>query len=542
MSFRYPQLFLVLVALSVVLNVPAVTAQQPSEVNIQTTGARSADGTSVIVSVDRSRVRVNELVIFTLTPADVVLSGKYNVTIDFGDGTRRQVRGTQVRHKYAATGHYKVFASVSGVGPSSGKDDKYAPVPRVTLSANPNRIVVGKSVDFRAQLSSSYPGLMFRFSFGDGTSTDWQNSAQANHTYRSAGTYLPYVDIGSGGTNVRQLGGSVRQQVVVTLPPLGQVQLAANPSAAEAGSSVTLTARIASTDPSLRYRFRFGDGSVSDWQPGPQTTHIYTNAGNYAPVVDVGFAGSNTPISSGRSAVQITPRAGGPSVPFVALSASPAGVEMGQRVTFNARVNSPGSNLKYRFVYGDGARTSGWQDSAQSSHSYSGAGNFSAYVEIARSSRGRLNPIGRSAATAITVTSGGVVASASPSPSPTRTGSPFGSPSPSTSTDPGTDVGTATSDDSSSAGGNQFRNAKSNWWYLPLLLLLLPLGYWLWKWVVGSTVSAVAHADLGNAQLAAGAEGFSIESEVILRPDIGNARYDVSMNEAVVKNLRRENV
>lgn len=534
MCVRYVQLFLLLLTLGVVFNLTTVIAQQPSEVNIQTTGARAADGTYVVVSVDRPRVRVNELVIFTLTPADVVRSSKYNVTVDFGDGTRRQVRGTQVRHKYAATGHYKVFASVSGGGPSNSQNDKFTPVPRVSLSANPNRIVVGKSVDFRAQLSSSYQGLMFRFSFGDGTSTDWQNNAQTSHTYRSAGTYLPYVDIGSGG---RQLGGSVRQQVVVTLPPLGQVQLAANPSTAEAGSSVTLTARISSNDPSLRYRFRFGDGSGSDWQTAPQTAHTYTSAGNYAPSVDVGFPGSNTAISSGRSAVKITPRAGGPSVPSVTLSASPAGVQMGQRVTFNARVSSADRNLKYRFVYGDGARTSGWQDSAQASHSYSGAGNFSAYVEIARSSRGRLNPIGRSAATAVTVTSGGVVASASPSPSPTRTGSP----SPSTSTDTGTDMGTSTSDDPSSAGGNQFRNAKSNWWYLPLLLLLLPFGYWLWKWIVGSSVSVVAHPDLGNAEIATGAEGFSIESEVILRPDIGNARYDVFMNEAVVKNLRREN-
>ncbi len=441
-------------------------ASQDPAVNIQTGGGRSNDGNAVIVSVDRTRVRVGELVVFTLTPAAVVLNPRYAVTVDFGDGNRRQVRSTQVRYRYAATGHYKVYASVVGSERYSDPDPKDPVgigVPRVTLIVDPSRTTAGQSVNFRAQLSSSYPNLRYRFSFGDGSSTEWQTSADARHTFQSVGTYAAFVDIGSGVGSIKPLGGSVRQKVSVTALPLGPVGLVANPSSVATGIPVTLTARVASTDPSVRYRFGFGDRTPAGvWQSSSQTTHAYSTAGNFAPYVEIGLAsnGSPTPVASARTSIQITKAAVGPEGPG------------------GNKTNSKGS---------------GGDDSSNSGSSQSSTGSRS---------------------------------SPSPASSP-LTGGASSTPS--------------RAEDGSLVLDDRQRNARSNWWWLVLALLLLPIGYWLWKWVVGPSAIVAVHPDLGKAEVGAGATGFSIDSEILLRPDVSNAKYDVAMTEPVVKNLRREN-
>src|SRR5688572_18645171 len=57
--------------------------QDPNTVNIQTRGAKAPGHPLVIVTVDKSRVRVGELVRFTLSPASLVTNPKLTVTIDF---------------------------------------------------------------------------------------------------------------------------------------------------------------------------------------------------------------------------------------------------------------------------------------------------------------------------------------------------------------------------------------------------------------------------------------------------------------------------
>jgi PKD repeat protein len=292
--------------------------QQPNTVNIRPRVAAVQSGVPTVqITVDKSRVPVNETVVFTLAPASVVSDARNVVTIDFGDGSQSVTRQTEIVHPYGAPGIYTVTVSVKSSGPNPGPDPR---VPRVSLTATPATVAAERPVNFIARLSFSYPNIKYRFFFGDKSQTDWQDVPQTTHEYLSAGTYPAYVDIGVlNSGRVEQKGGSTRQPIQVTQPPVGAVDLIADPTPVEAGRSVKFTARIASRDPNTRYRFFFGDGSPpSGWQDSPQTTHTYPVAGIYPAYVQIGLY-DNGRISmratSSPRPISVTPlsQPGGPS-------------------------------------------------------------------------------------------------------------------------------------------------------------------------------------------------------------------------------------
>lgn len=438
--------------------------QDPNTVNIQT--GRGL----VIVVVEKTPVRVGELAHFTLSPASLVNNPKINVSVDFGDGTI--VRATQpfVTHRYRRTGHYKVYASV--VLPErleQGDDPKV--VPSVTLNARPAQVIAGNPVSFNAQLTSNYPGIKYRFNFGDGSQTDWQEAPQTSHAYAAGGTYLAYVDLGLGNRGgIKQVGGSIRQPIVVT--------------------------------------------------DGPS-------------VID------------GRGSVQLT--------------ANPTPVQIGKPVTFSGRVTSGPMNVTYRFVFGDGSSPTGWQTESQTSYIYRAAGEYPARVETALWNNGRLVPIATSNTRTISVTPQFVPA-ASPTPTPTPDGSgsptptpPDGTasptptppggptPSPSATGSPGTVIGPILPDPD-----QPLDPLPDNWWvYLLILLLLLFVGYQLYRSLFVPRASFHPNLDMGSAEVDATAttKGLSITSQVLMRPNLSEGQYVVQTDEGnIVRSVRRENV
>ncbi|HYJ85116.1 MAG TPA: PKD domain-containing protein, partial [Pyrinomonadaceae bacterium] len=275
--------------------------QDPNTVSIQSSGGNGRG--LVIVVPHKTPVSVGELVRFTLSPASLVNNPKLYVSVDFGDGTIVRARQTTVTHRYRATGHYKVYASVVLPERIEQDDDQPRAVPRVSLNATPNQVTAGNRVRFTAQLASNYPGIKYRFNFGDGSQTDWQDAPAANHNYATGGTYLAYVDLGLGSKGgIKQVGGSIRQTISVTDFPKptpeptprttddrGSVQLTANPTSVQIGSPVTFNARLTSGRADVRYRFFFGDGSASTgWQTDSQVSHTYDAAGDYPAKVEIG--------------------------------------------------------------------------------------------------------------------------------------------------------------------------------------------------------------------------------------------------------------
>lgn len=508
--------------------------RQEGTVNIQaTTGGTSRGVPPVVVTVDKGRVRVGETVRFTLTPASLVTNPRYSVTIDFGDGTLRETNRTEIEYRYRATGYYKVYASVVSAERAFGDPDANVPsqVPRVSLSAAPATVVAGRPVTFSAQLSSRYPNVKYRFAFGDGTQSDWQDSSETTHSYPAAGTYLAYVDIGAiDSGSVKQLGGSVRKPVQVTNAPLGPVELAASPMPAEVGQTIIFNARVDSSDPNIRYRFAFGDGSPSGgWQSSSQTTHEYSSAGNYPAFVDIGLVSNQAirQVGSARHAVQVTPLA-----PVrVDLVANLSSIAIGNAVTFSARTSSTEPGLKYRFFYGDGSPSSGWQNNTQATHKYGVAGSYPAYVEVGQIKNGRLSTIATSSRTQISVTPG---APATPTPVA----------SPSSSLSPGSfiAIGNTSSPLSPLVPPLFTGRLEDDWWkYLLLALLAAFVGYKVLRRLLVPRPTFRAFADAGASEIGGGLRDLAIDSEVILRPNISEGQYLVYTEEAdVVKSLRRE--
>lgn len=277
--------FLSMFLLMVVSCCPVAAGQQSSTLNLRRGIIASDPGVPAVhVTVDRRRVPLGTLVTFTLTPASVVSSSQYTVTLRFGDGKQQSVRATQVPHLYQAVGTYIYSVQVkSNLRP-----------PQVSLIATPVRVSPGRQVSFSAQTSWSYPNLRYRFSFGDGRTSGWQDSPRANYAYQNDGRYSAYVDIGDG---TAQLGGSTRKEIDVVSQILPfNVWLTANPTTVRARQPVTFVARALPVNDTTKYRFFFGDSQSTGWQASSQARHVYANSGSYRARVDA------RQLDSGRTA------------------------------------------------------------------------------------------------------------------------------------------------------------------------------------------------------------------------------------------------
>jgi len=166
---------------------------------------------------------------------------------------------------------------------------------------------------------------------------------------------------------------NVRPRVTTPQPGLPAVKATANPKRVLVGELVTFTLTPANVVMDSRYKVTlyFGDG---DQQVMSQTRidHPYLSPRTYTYSILVELSGLPTP----------TPRpTPTPVVPGVKLSATPTQVEIDRGVEFTAQLSHSYPNLKYQFVFGDGAQTK-WQDSQQTTHSYRSPGSFQAYVDL----------------------------------------------------------------------------------------------------------------------------------------------------------------
>jgi hypothetical protein len=227
-------------------------------------------------------------VTFTLAPASVVRNPRFTVTIYYGDGAQEEMHQTEIVHLYKASGNYTYSVLVK---PSpSPRDPVSNRPPVVRLIVNPTTVATKSPVNFTAQLSHNYPNIQYRFVFGDGAQADWQDVPQTKHSYATAKTYLAYVDIGEGSRGAaKRIGGSQRQTIQVTAPPIVRVSLLAKPISVKAGDTVRFNAQTNSRDPKIKYRFTFGDGALTSWQDGSETNHQYAVASDYFASVEVGL-------------------------------------------------------------------------------------------------------------------------------------------------------------------------------------------------------------------------------------------------------------
>jgi len=284
--------FLLSLLCLVVLCEAVGSQQQPPAVNLRPSSVASPPGTpQVRVRADKQRVPRGTKVTFTLSPASVVTD--YAVTLYFGDRQKEVMTGPQATHVYEAVGTYTYSVDVK---------PRQRCQPRVTLSASASSVSEGEAVTFSAQLSGNCPNIQYRFVFGDGSSSSWQSSPGAQHSYTPPGKYLAYVDISDGNSRI---GGSPRKRIDVTgqgpvVDPRSNVSvsLTAEPLSARPGKPVTFTAKASPARADARYLFNFGDGRQTSWQTDPQSTHTYRAGGIYRPYVQVSQFANNQTVSA----------------------------------------------------------------------------------------------------------------------------------------------------------------------------------------------------------------------------------------------------
>jgi hypothetical protein len=259
------------------------------------------------------------------------------------------------------------------------------PVPNVKLLVSPTSVEINRPVGFSAQLSRRYQNLKYRFVFGDGSDTGWQDDARATHSYRTANTFKAYVDIGvvSNGS-VKQAGGSARGSINVAGPPrpvtVG-VTLSGSPASVESGKSVTLTARGSARLPNAKYRFDFGDKSATGWQANPSAAHRYRVAGKYSARVELRVAStaSAPQTASDSTTIEVNEPVGKTTID---LRVIPATIPLGIPILFQAVPSTASARAVYRFNFGDGSAPTQWSADPIQAHIYQAARSYAAFAEM----------------------------------------------------------------------------------------------------------------------------------------------------------------
>lgn len=544
--------------LAVISYLPATPAQQPGAVNVRPRVTTPTPGLPVVdVDVDRQRVPLGELVTFTLSPAHVVLNPQYIVTLDFGDGGKTQVHKTTIVHLYRVAGNYRYSVSVSG------KDQVKPKVPQVTLFAKPASGKTNERIDFRAELSESYPNLKYRFVFADGWQTGWQDAPQATHEYVTPKTYLAYVDIGAagGGRVIERIG---RSQLAIQISSSGpqpqqlSVNLSAKPTRIEERQLVSFSASVPGNAGNVRYRFVFGDKSAAaDWQISPQAKHRYLTGGTYSARVDVRSTNIMTAAQSASSSpVLIEVKAA--ATPMVSLDATPGLVIKGLPIFFRARVDSPSQSLRYRFNFGEGSAPTAWSGNRTATHVYTRAGNYEPFVEIGRFNNQQINALA-SGRRQVIVQSLLPSDNTTPTPTPTPRSSPSPSPSgptpsPTSSVPPSptpvkpspspvapsptVDIGpTSPSPEATSPEKKSGPVPPDYWWIYPLIAVLLFAGYQTWKWLTAPRPTFHPRIDPGVSKVET---DLKIDYQIELNPDIAAGDYGVETPAgSIIKSERK---
>jgi len=513
----------------------------------------------VKATVDRKRVPLGDEVTFTLTPASVVLNPSYIITIFFGDGKQQRVTQTETVYLYKATGTYAYSILVK----VPDQD-----IPRVSLFANPTRVVTQDQVTFTAQLSQSYPNVRYRFVFGDQNQTDWQDQPATTHAYKSSNTYQAYVDIGTmskGG--VKRLGGSVRQPIeVISQPqPPPSVTLSANPIPVAEKQPATFVARVGSNEPNIRYRFDFGDRSGSTaWQASGRTTHTYSTPGNYPARVEIRVTrGRSTTQTATSNPLLMEVTAKRDDKPAVDLAAVPQSVLAGLPVFFRATTASANSNTRYRFNFGDGS-SGDWKEKPEDTHVYSVAGNYAAFVETGSAGSGPIGAIATSGRKRIRVepfilqpetstptppppSSPSPTLSISPSPEASPSVPVTSSPTPAPSSSSGEGIGTTSSPSPSiSPSQTPTPNPKpdsgglNDWWKYLLAVLIIFGIYEGWKAFWAPRPTLVPNLDPGDSKMGSESGPLGINFQMELNRNLTDGQVAVNTDGgSLIKSERK---
>ena len=137
---------------------------------------------------------------------------------------------SQTSHSYANAKTYLAYVDIGEGSRGSAKriggsqrqpiQVTAPPTVRVSLLAKPVSVRTGDTVRFNAQTNSREPKIKYRFTFGDGALTSWQDSSVTSHPYAVAGDQFASVEVGlPSGQGIKTVGTSKPAKIGVAQRP-----------------------------------------------------------------------------------------------------------------------------------------------------------------------------------------------------------------------------------------------------------------------------------------------------------------------------------
>ena len=205
----------------------------------------------------------------------------------------------------------------------------------------------GEAVRLDASSSTDPEGdaLSYRFTFGDGTVTDWGSASSASITYKAVGTYSARVE-------VRDIDGNMSASDILTITvlPVGKPGQNMPPVASftvrplSVNDTINFTFNSTSYDPDgniTRTVWNFADGSTG---VGTSVAHSFMYTGNYSVSITV-TDNNGSQSSTSRLVVVYVPGAVTPSnrppVITVAVPDADPESELGNSSSFGVTVSDP---------------------------------------------------------------------------------------------------------------------------------------------------------------------------------------------------------
>jgi PKD repeat protein len=319
----------------------------------------------------------------------------------FGDGASSTTQNPS--HTYNNAGNFTATLTVANSGGQTNSASQTITVTNApqtgvmaNFSANPTSGQAPLSVQFTDQ--SSGPVVSWSWNFGDGSSNSTQNPS---HTYNNAGTFTATLTVANSAGQT----SSASQAITVTNAPQPvSAGFSASPTSGPAPLTVQFTDQ--SSGPVVSGSWNFGDDSTS---ATTNPSHTYNNAGTFTATLTVtGSAGQTSSVSH---TITVT---NAPQPVSARFSASPTSGQAPLIVQFTDQ--SSGPVVSWNWNFGDGSSNS----TQNPSHTYSGAGNFTATLTVANSA-GQTSSVSHT----ITVTNAPQPVSARLSASPTSGQAPL---------------------------------------------------------------------------------------------------------------------
>ena len=215
--------------------------------------------------------------------------------------------------------------------------------------------------------SDMMAGLEYRWDFGDGASTEWQDTPHASNTYPEKGNYSVTLVVKDDDD---EKGSDTLLVTVYNVPPRATAPATL---IGEEDSLVLFTGSGEDTfndTDGLSFSWDFGDGNSSFWYPHTTAGHIYERSDNYTAHLIV------RDLDGGRGIANVSVNITNP-YPTVKVKADKDKVGEDLPVEFELRGEDTESDiphLRYSMDYGDGNRAN-WSTDTNWKHSFETGGD-----------------------------------------------------------------------------------------------------------------------------------------------------------------------